>query len=247
MISSLWPTWARQHGDLLSQSLDLSAGIPSHDRLNMIFRCLNSAEFERCLFSWFGALHDTSEGRLLAIDGKTARQSFDMATAKSALHMVSVWTVSQKLSIGSVALNQKSNEITAIPEVLKRVELCGAIVTVDAIGFQTEIAKQIVEAGGHDILAVKGNQPTLHEGIVDHFLDHFDDDFARISVSCHETFEEGPGRKERRTYYLCDVPEGLPDAGRRSLSMVSVSICAERSRSRIQLSLPSEFHLPKMS
>lgn len=206
--------WARQHTDWLGQYLDLSAGIPSHDRLNMIFRRLNPAEFERCLHSWLGALHDTSAGRLLAIDGKTARQSFDKATAKSALHMVSVWAVSQKLSIASVAVDQKSNEITAIPEVLRQVELCGAIVTIDAMGCQTEIAKQIVDAGGEYILAVKGNQPTLHEGIVGHFLDHFDDDFARISVSSHETFEKGHGRKERRTYYVCDVPEDLPDADR---------------------------------
>lgn len=91
---------ARQHTDWLGQYLDLSAGIPSHDRLNMIFRRLNPAEFERCLLSWLGTLHDTSAGRLLAIDGKTARQSFDKATAKSALHMVSVWAVSQRLNIG---------------------------------------------------------------------------------------------------------------------------------------------------
>ena len=147
--------WARLHRDWLGQFLDLSAGIPSHDRFNMIFRRIKPAEFERCLLSWLGALHDTSAGRLLAVDGETARRSFDAATAKSALHMVSVWAVSQRLSIGCVSVDQKSNEVTAIPEVLKLVELCGAIVTIDAMGCQTEIARQVVEGGGDYILAVK--------------------------------------------------------------------------------------------
>ncbi len=217
--------WAQQHQDWLGQFLDLSNGIPSHDRLNMVFRRLKPAEFERCLLSWLAALHDTSAGRLLAIDGKTARQSFDTATAKSALHMVSVWAVSQKLSIASVAVARKSNEITAIPEVLKLVELCGAIVTIDAMGCQTQIAQQIVEAGADYILAVKGNQPTLHEGIVDHFLDQMNDDFARTVVSRHETTEAGHGRQEHRTYYVLDVPEGLPDASRwKGLTQIGMAI-----------------------
>ena len=217
--------WARLHKEWLAQFLDLSAGIPSHDRFNMIFRQLNPAEFERCLLSWLAALHDVSAGRLLAIDGKTARHSFDKATAKLALHMVSVWAVSQKLSIGCVAVEKKSNEITAIPEVLKLVELCGAIVTIDAMGCQTDIAEQIVEGGADYILAVKGNQKTLHEGIVEFFCDHLEDDFVRVSASRHETFERGHGREEHRTYYVCDVPENLPDASRwKGLTQIGMAI-----------------------
>jgi hypothetical protein len=140
--------WAHRHKDWLGQFLDLSNGIPSHDRLNMVFRLLKPAEFERCLLSRLGALHDTSAGALIAIDGKTARQSFDASTARSALHMVSAWAVSQKLSLAQVAVDRKSNEITAIPEVLKLIELSGAVVTIDAMGCQAGIAEQIVEAGG---------------------------------------------------------------------------------------------------
>ena len=206
--------WARQHKDWLGRFLDLSNGVPSHDRLNMIFRRLDPAEFERCLLSWLQALHDTSGGRLLAVDGKTARQSFDTATARSALHMVSVWAVSQKLSIAQVAVDSKSNEITAIPEVLKLVELCGAVVTIDAMGCQTEIARAIVDGGGDYILAVKGNQPTLHGGVEEYFLEHISDDFARVDVSRCETREKGHGRVEHRSYYVLDVPPDLPDAGR---------------------------------
>lgn len=217
--------WARQHKDWLGRFLDLSNGVPSHDRLNMIFRRLNRAEFERCLLSWLQALHDTSGGRLLAVDGKTARQSFDTATARSALHMVSVWAVSQKLSIAQVAVESKSNEIAAIPEVLKLVELCGAVVTIDAMGCQAEIAEAIVDGGGDYILAVKGNQPALHDGVEGHVLEHMSDDFARVDVSRHETKEEGHGRVEHRTYYVLDVPPDLPDARRwKGLKQIGVAI-----------------------
>jgi predicted transposase YbfD/YdcC len=217
--------WARQHKDWLGRLLDLSAGIPSHDRLNMVFRRLDPAEFERCLLSWLAALHDVSGGRLLAVDGKTARQSFDTATARSALHMVSVWAVSQKLSIAQVAVESKSNEITAIPEVLKLVELVGAVVTIDAMGCQAEVARAIVDGGGDYILAVKRNQPTLHNGIVEHVFEHMNDDFARVDVSRHETEERGHGRREHRTYYVLDVPPDLPDAGRwTGLKQIGVAI-----------------------
>jgi predicted transposase YbfD/YdcC len=217
--------WARQHKDWLGQFLDLSDGIPSHDRLNMVFRRLDPAEFGRCLLSWPQALHDTSGGRLLAVDGKTARQSFDTATARSALHMVSVWAVSQKLSVAQAAVDSRSNEITAIPEVLKLVELCGAVVTIDAMGCQTEIAETIVDGGGDYILAVRGNQPTLHDGVEGHFLEPMSDDFARVDVSRYETREKGHGRVEHRTYYVLDVPPDLPDAGRwKGLKQLGVAI-----------------------
>jgi predicted transposase YbfD/YdcC len=217
--------WARRHKDWLGRFLDLSNGAPSHDRLNMILRRLDPAEFERCLLSWLKALHDTSGGRLPAVDGKTARRSFDTATARSALHMVSVWAVSQKLSIAQVAVDSKSNEITAIPEVLKLVELCGAVVTIDAMGCQTEVARAIVDGGGDYILAVKGNQPTLHDGVEEHFLEHISDEFARVDVSRCETKEGGRGRVEHRSYYVLDVPPDLPDAGRRKgLKQIGVAI-----------------------
>ena len=206
--------WGRLHKDWLGQFLDLSNGIPSHDRINMLFRRLKPAEFERCLLSWLASLHDLSAGTLIAIDGKTARHSFDTATARSALHLVSAWAVSARLSLGCVAVARKSNEITAIPELLKMLELVGAIVTIDAMGCQTKIAEAIVAGGGDYLLAVKGNQETLYRGIEDHFLNHMSDDFARTEVTRHETVEEGHGRQEHRTYYVCDVPVGLPDASR---------------------------------
>jgi predicted transposase YbfD/YdcC len=217
--------WARRHKDWLARFLDLTNGIPSHDRFNAVFRRLKPDQFERCLLSWLAALHDTSGGTLVAIDGKTLRRSFDKATARSALHMVSAWAVSQRLSLASVAVDGKGNEITAIPELLKLIELSGAIVTIDAMGCQAEIARAIVDGGGDYIPAAKGNQPTLHRGLVGFFLDHLEDDFARVRVSRHETVEKGHGRQEHRTYYVCDIPDDLPDARRwRGLVQIGMSV-----------------------
>ena len=180
----------------------------------MLFRRIKPAEFERCLMSWLTALHKSSDGRLIAIDGKTLRQSFDKATNKSALHLVSAWAVSSKISLGQVAVAEKSNEITAIPELLDLLELSGALVTIDAMGCQTEIARKIVAAEADYILAVKANQPTLYEGIQDSFLAQMNDDVAVTEMSCHETKGSGHGRQEHRTYYTCDVPEDMPDRSR---------------------------------
>ena len=217
--------WARQKRDWLGQFLDLSDGIPSHDRFNAIFRTLKPEPFERCLVSWITSLHEVTAGQLVAIDGRTLRRSFDKADAKSALHMVGAWATANKISLGQVAVAEKSNEITAIPELLGLLELQGAVVTIDAMGCQTEIAEKIVEKQADYVLAVKGNQPTLHSGITEFFLDHLEDDFARVRVSRHETREKGHGRDEHRTYYVCDVPEGLPDRGRwKGLKRVGVAI-----------------------
>lgn len=194
--------------------LDLRAGIPSHDRFNAIFAAIKPAEFQKCLFSWITALHEVTCGQVIAIDGKTLRRSFDTASSKAAIHMVSAWATMNYISLGQFVVDAKSNEITAIPELLKMLELSGALVTIDAMGCQTEIAQQIVNAGAIYCLAVKGNQPTLWEGIVDFFSDHMENDFARTKVRRYETAEKGHGRVEQRFYYICPVPDELPDRAR---------------------------------
>jgi predicted transposase YbfD/YdcC len=217
--------WARQKQDWLAEFLDLSSGIPSHDRFNAIFRALEPEQFERCLVAWITELHQVVVGQVVPIDGKTMRQSFDKATGKSALHMVSAWATTNRISLGQVAVAEKSNEITAIPKLLDLLEVAGAVVTIDAMGCQTEIAEKILERKADYVLAVKGNQPTLHEGVVDFFLDQMEEDFARVKVSRHETKEKGHGRIEHRTYYVCDVPDDLPDAGRwKGLKRIGVAI-----------------------
>jgi predicted transposase YbfD/YdcC len=164
--------------------------------------------------SWITALHELTRGQVIAIDGKTLRRSFDAASSKSAIHMVSAWATANHISLGQVVVDAKSNEITAIPPLLQILELSGCLVTIDAMGCQTEIAQTIVDAGGDYVLAVKGNQPTLHAGIADFFQEHLQDDFARVKVSRHETTESGHGRQEHRCYFVCPAPEDLPDAKR---------------------------------
>ena len=217
--------WGRQKRAWLARFLDLSHGIPSHDRFNAVFKAIKPGEFERCLLSWVTSLHEVTAGQVVAIDGKTLRQSFDKAEAKSAIHMVSAWATANHISLGQVIVEEKSNEITAIPKLLELVEISGASVTIDAMGCQTEIAAKIVERKGDYVLAVKGNQPGLHSGVVEFFLDHLDDDFARVKVSRHETTEHGHGRDEHRTYYVCDVPEDLPDRARwKGLKRIGMAI-----------------------
>jgi predicted transposase YbfD/YdcC len=206
--------FGRAKRKLLEKFLDLSTGIPSHDRFNAIFAAIKPAEFEKCLLSWISALHELTSGQVVAIDGKTLRRSFDKASNKSAIHMVSAWASANHVSLGQVVVDEKSNEITAIPKLLEILEISGSLVTIDAMGCQVEIAQGILDRKANFVLAVKANQPTLHEGIGDFFIDHLEDDFARIKVSRHETHEKGHGRSESRYYFVCSVPEDLPDATR---------------------------------
>lgn len=198
----------------LARFLDLKEGIPSHDRFNAILAALKPAEFEKCLLNWITALHAITGGQVIAIDGKTLRRSFDAAHSKAAIHMVSAWATANHISLGQVVVEAKSNEITAIPKLLEILELSGAMVTIDALGCQTEIARQIVAAEADYCLAVKGNQPTLHKGIKDFFNEHLEDDFARTPARRYQTSEQGHGREELRHYVICPVPEDLPDRAR---------------------------------
>lgn len=206
--------FGRKKRDWLAQFLDLSNGIPSHDRFNAIFAAINPAEFEQCLIAWITALHSITRGQIVAIDGKTLRRSFDKASGKAAIHMVSAWATANQISLGQTVVDAKSNEITAIPKLLEMLDISGALVTIDAMGCQTEIAHQIVAGGGDYCLAVKGNQPTLHAGIVEFFHEQFETDFETTGVHTHETREHGHGRIDERYYYVCPVPEELPDAVR---------------------------------
>jgi hypothetical protein len=160
-------TWGRLKRDGLATILDLEAGIPSHDRFNAIFQAMDPAAFEKCLLGWIAELHEATAGQVVAIDGKTLRGSFDRASGKSAIPMVSAWATANRLRLGQVVVDAKSNEITAIPVLLKLLELKGCLVTIDAMGCPTAIAEAILAREADDVLAVKDNQPTLHRAIED--------------------------------------------------------------------------------
>jgi predicted transposase YbfD/YdcC len=193
--------------DWLERFLDLSGGIPSHDTFGRVFAALDQEQFLACFTSWVQSVQQLTDGRLIAIDGKTARASLDRAAGKSPLHVVSAWAAENHLVLGQVAVADESNEIPAIPVLLELLELHGAIVTLDAMGCQKEIAAKIRAGGGDYVLAVKGNQEHLHEDILAAFTDL--DEHPRRKVSVSETQDKGHGREETRRCEALRVPKGL--------------------------------------
>jgi predicted transposase YbfD/YdcC len=218
-------TYGLQKQDWLEAFLDLPNGIPSHDTLGRVFAALDPAAFQRCFLGWMHAVVGASRGKLVAIDGKALRHSFDTARGKSAIHLVSAWASANHLLLGQQAVADKSNEITAIPELLKLLDLQGALVTIDAMGCQKQIAADIVAGGGDYVLAVKENQPTLYADVQRVFLDGLADDFAGLEHRYYHAAEQGHGRTEERHYHSVAVPEHLAAkhaefAGLRSFGMV---------------------------
>ncbi|MBN1396151.1 MAG: ISAs1 family transposase [Pirellulales bacterium] len=138
--------FGRKKRKWLSQFLNLSSGIPSHERFDSVLAAIKPAEFEACLLNWISALHEITAGQIVAIDGKTLRRSIDAATGKPAIHMVSAWATANHISLGQTVVDEKSNEITAIPKLLKMPALAGSLVAIDAMGCQTEIARAILDA-----------------------------------------------------------------------------------------------------
>jgi predicted transposase YbfD/YdcC len=197
----------------LKQYLPLENGIPSHDTISRVFRSLRPGEFNAALSQWMETLHEQLGFRQIAIDGKTLRRSHDRSSLQSALHLVSAWSVANQLVLSQEATDAKSNEITAIPKLLQMLELKGALVTIDAMGCQKEIAANIVDGGGDYVLAVKDNQPMLHAAISDHFLHLHETDFADCQVRRLTTVDGGHGRQERRTYYVTALPASLQSFG----------------------------------
>jgi predicted transposase YbfD/YdcC len=201
--------YGRAKRAFLSTFLALPHGIPSHDTIERVFRSLKPEEFHRCFESWMRALQAELGLQLVAIDGKTLRRSYDRANGQSALHLVSAWSVANQLSLGQVAVADKSNEITAIPALLELLELKGAVVTIDAMGCQKQIAAKIIEQKADYVLAVKDNQPTLHADLQEHFLQTHEMPDAKRPISQHHTKEKRHGRVTERFYYTTAVPATL--------------------------------------
>jgi predicted transposase YbfD/YdcC len=196
----------------LAKFLDLTEGIPSHDTFGRVIQALKPEQFIQCFLSWVEAFADSKAGRHIAIDGKTARASLDRASALKPLHIVSAWAREAGLVLGQVAVDEKSNEITAIPKLLEMLELSGAIVTIDAMGCQKEIATKVREGGGDYVLAVKGNQEHLEQDIIAHFqkLDEAAEQAKRPRrPDAHETKDGGHGRQEYRRCEALPIPKDL--------------------------------------
>ena len=220
--------WAELKKDLLLQLLDLPHGIPSKDVFRRVLMVLNPTAFQACFARWLWSLRTDAaaetgvEQPVLAVDGKTLRRSHDGSKGLGALHSVSVWASEFGLSLGQVACAEKSNEITAIPELLSIVDIEGAIITIDAMGTQKAIAEQIVAGGADYVLALKGNQGSLHQAVIDYIDEQLEGELPEVSEQT--TVEKGHGREESRTYLQLPAPEGLPGRAEwKSLKSVGVA------------------------
>ena len=203
--------YGQAKADWLKTFLALPNGIPSHDTFRRVFCLLDPEAFQECFRRWIDALSDGLGLKRIAIDGKTVRRSFDKATGKAALHLVSAWATEQHLVLGQVAVDAKSNEITAIPKLLALLDVSGAIVTIDAMGCQKEIAAKIRAGGGDYVLTVKENQERLLDDVQACFVKGWDTEFAGMQHSYHVTEESGHGRQETRHVTTILHPEGIRD------------------------------------
>lgn len=224
----------------LARFLGLDNGIPSEDTIRRVLARLDPIAFETALLGWMQAVQEVTGHRLVAIDGKTLRGSYNRRDGKAAIHMVSAWATENELSLGQVVVDEKSNEITAIPALLGLLELSGAVVTIDAMGCQKEIAGTIRDRGGDYVLAAKLNQPTLYEQVREAVEEALEE---ANSIDEHRTEEVGHGRREVRTYAVFPAPAGVDPEGQwRDLCAVGVTF-SERTDTRGQTSLEGRYYI----
>jgi predicted transposase YbfD/YdcC len=215
-------TFGRKRRDWLKRFLPLPNGIPSHDTFERVFDRLKPQAFQACFRDWVQVVQEALDIKHVAIDGKTLRGS---GSAKlGPLHLVSAWATAQRLSLGQVAVDAKSNEITAIPALLELLDLNGALVTIDAMGCQKAIARKIKEQGGDYILTVKENQEHLLEDIQQSLAQAFEIDFAGLEHDTYETRERGHGREEYRCYTVLHDIDGLRHADE-WMGLTTIGVC----------------------
>ena len=208
--------WARAKKVFLGQCLPLPHGVPRKDVFRIVLGRLHPKLFQGCFVNWLESLRLAAMDKLdierpiYAIDGKTNRRSHDHANDLGALHSVTVWASELGLSLAQVACAEKSNEITAIPEVLQLVDITGAIITIDAMGTQKAIAKQIIDGKGDFVLALKGNQESLHTFVMDYIGKQLEEDFANVDARQHTVTEPLHGQIETRIYTQMPVPKDMP-------------------------------------
>jgi len=208
----------------LQKFIPLKNGIPSHDCIAYVISRLSVKGFQACFMSWTQAVTEKIGGQVISVDGKTARGSKDSKNNRSPLHMVSAWAGESRLVLGQEVTYEKSNEIKAIPNLLALLELKSCIVTIDAMGCQRNITKQIIAQGGDYSIGLKGNQGLLHEAVVDFFETSEQHEYANVKHDFIEEIDKGHGRLETRRYWITENLTSLPDiekwVGLKSIGMV---------------------------
>jgi predicted transposase YbfD/YdcC len=208
--------------DWFQQFLELANGIPSHDTFARVFARLNPEQFQQCFLSWVKSIRNVTQGEVIAIDGKTLRHSYDDSQDKSAISIVSAWATTNRLVLGQVKVNEQSNEITAIPELLKVLSLNGCIVTIDAIGCQKEIVQQIREAGGDYVITLKKNQSGLYQRVEALFKEALKKQYQGFVFSSHREAEQGHSREETRYCMMLSDIQAQIDPAEKWLDLQSI-------------------------
>ena len=243
-------TFGRAKENWLRTFLELPSGIPSHDTFGRVFGQLDPTEFQAAFFSWVQAVCETLKGQIIALDGKSLRRSHDKGWGKGAIHMVSAWATAQRLVLGQRKIDAKSNEISALPELLKVLALEGCIVTIDALGCQTDIAETIVQQGADYVLAVKENQGNLHEDVQDLFAGADAVDFREVPHDYAREVTKDHGRLEIRECWVLSAPEYLDYVRRaeawKNLHSV-VRICTEVRHERIPVSRETRYFISSLA
>lgn len=193
--------FGRAKYEWLKKFLELPHGIPSTDTFERVFSRIDPEEFKSCFMEWIKFVSQLTKGEVIAVDGKTLRRSHDNSNGKSAIHMVSAWACASGLVIGQTKTEEKSNEITAIPRLLKLLEIEGCIVTIDAMGCQKYIAETIIEKNADYVFSLKGNQSNLHDDVKLFFQTQKENDFKAVSFDYHETLDGDHGKIEIRKYW----------------------------------------------
>jgi len=204
-------TFAQHRKEWLQRFLELPNGIPSHDTFERVFDRLDPVALQNALIGWLHSISETLGFQHIAVDGKTMRRMRYSSAPLRQLHLVSAWATEANLILGQVAVDDKSNEITAIPKLLEMLDLHGMLVSIDAMGCQKEIANKIVERGGDYLLVVKDNQESLKDDIVGCFVRAYENDCRGVKHARHETVEKRHGREERRVYEIITDPIGIRD------------------------------------
>ncbi len=241
--------WAKLKQDLLAGILELPRGIPGKDVFRRVLMTLRPAAFEAAFNAWIARLRDEAVAEtgvdrpIIAIDGKSARRSHDASEGLGPLHVVTAWAGEYGLALGQEVCAVKSNEITAIPELLKKIDVRGGVVTIDAMGAQKSIAEQIIHGKADYVLALKGNQETLHRAVVGHIDERLEGDLKGAEELT--TTDHGHGREEQRTYLQLPVPADLPGRGEWK-GLTSVAVVTSRRVKGDQESIEIRYYLSSL-
>jgi predicted transposase YbfD/YdcC len=241
--------WAKFKEELLLRILDLPSGIPGKDVFRRILMVLKPAAFEACFNAWIARLRDEAiaetgiERPIIAIDGKTARRSHDAKDGLGPLHVVTAWAGEYGLALGQELCAAKSNEITAIPELLKKIDVQGGVVTIDAMGTQKAIAQEIIRGKADYVLALKGNHESLHRAVIEHIDEQLEGDLEEAEELT--TTDRGHGREEERIYLQMPAPEGLPGKSQWK-GLKSVGVVTSRRVKGDQESIEIRYYLSSL-